>query len=80
MAKVVKELISRETVYDNSWGIDHGTWSILVHMYPDRDVPVFQVSIDADAPPEEHYKIGKELRTLREQGFLYLPAEMLYII
>ncbi len=70
MAEISKKLISRETKFDNSWGIDHGTWSVLVHMYPDRDVPVFQISIDADAPPETHYKIGKELRTLREQGVL----------
>ncbi|MGI6192132.1 MAG: 4,5-DOPA dioxygenase extradiol [Christensenellales bacterium] len=70
MAKAVKELISRDSKYDNSWGIDHGTWSVLVHMYPDRDIPVFQISIDADASPEEHYKIGRELRTLREQGVL----------
>ncbi|HOS68478.1 MAG TPA: 4,5-DOPA dioxygenase extradiol [Bacillota bacterium] len=70
IAKAAKELISRETKYDNSWGIDHGTWSVLVHMYPDRDIPVFQISIDASAPPEEHYKIGKELGALREQGVL----------
>ena len=70
IAKVSKELISKETEYDNSWGIDHGTWSVLVHMYPDRDIPVFQISIDADAPPETHYKIGKELRSLREKGVL----------
>jgi len=70
IAKVVKGLISSETEYDNSWGIDHGTWSVLVHMYPKRDVPVFQISINADAPPEAHYKIGKELSTLREQGIL----------
>lgn len=72
MAKVSKELISKETEYDNSWGIDHGTWSVLVHMYPDRDIPVFQISIDANAPPETHYKIGKELRSLREKGVLIL--------
>lgn len=70
MAKVVREMISRKTQYDNSWGIDHGTWSVLVHMYPGRDIPVFQVSVDADAPPEEHYKIGRELRALREQEVL----------
>lgn len=70
MAKVSKDMILRETEYDNSWGIDHGTWSVLVHMYPDRDIPVFQISIDADAPPEEHYKIGMELRALRKQGVL----------
>lgn len=72
MAKVSKELISKETEYDNSWGIDHGTWSVLVHMYPDRDIPVFQISIDSNAPPETHYKIGKELRSLREKGVLIL--------
>ncbi|MDD4752633.1 MAG: 4,5-DOPA dioxygenase extradiol [Desulfitobacteriaceae bacterium] len=70
IAKISKELISKETEYDNSWGIDHGTWSVLVHMYPDRDIPVFQISIDASAPPEAHYRIGKELRTLREKGVL----------
>lgn len=69
-AEISKNLISKESKYDNSWGIDHGTWSVLVHMYPDRNIPVFQISIDADAPPEEHYKIGRELRSLREQGVL----------
>lgn len=70
VAKLSKELISKETEYDNSWGIDHGTWSVLVHMYPDRKIPVFQISIDAYAPPEVHYNIGRNLRTLREQGVL----------
>ena len=70
IAKISKELISRETEYYNSWGIDHGTWSVLVHMYPDRDIPVFQISIDAQAPAETHYKIGKELKSLREKGVL----------
>jgi len=69
-AKAAKDLISRETIFDNSWGIDHGTWSVLVHMYPERDISVFQISIDADASPEEHYQIGKELGALREQGVL----------
>ncbi len=70
MANVAGEMISKETKYDNSWGIDHGTWSVLAHMYPDRDIPVFQISVDANALPEEHFKIGKELRALREQGVL----------
>jgi len=73
-AKASKELISREKIYDNSWGIDHGTWSVLVHMYPKRDIPVFQISVDADAPAEEHYKMGQELSALREQGVLILGS------
>lgn len=73
-ARVCGELISRETIYDNSWGIDHGTWSVLVHMYPERDIPVFQISIDAYASPREHYIIGQELRSLREQGVLILGS------
>ena len=74
IAKISKGLISKETEYDNSWGIDHGTWSVLVHMYPDRDIPVFQISIDAYASPEEHYRIGKELSALREMGILIFAS------
>ena len=70
LAENVKSLISKQSVFDNSWGIDHGTWSVLVHMYPERDIPVFQISIDASAPPEVHYQTGKELKSLRDQGVL----------
>ncbi len=64
------DLISKESKFDDSWGIDHGTWSVLVHMYPERDIPVFQISIDANASAEVHYKIGNELRALRDEGVL----------
>lgn len=74
VAAVAKELISRETKYDNSWGIDHGTWSVLVHMFPQGDVPVFQISIDASAPPQSHHRIGNELKTLRKEGVLLLAS------
>ncbi len=70
VASLAKDLISIDTIYDNVWGIDHGTWSVLVHMYPKRDIPVFQISVDAYAPPSVHYKIGKELMSLREKGVL----------
>ncbi len=70
IAQTAMDLISFETKFDNSWGIDHGTWSVLHHMYPDRDIPVFQISIDATAPPESHYRIGRELKSLRDQGVL----------
>lgn len=74
VAGLAKELISKETQYDNSWGIDHGSWSVLVHMYPERIIPVFQISVDGYAPPEEHYKIGRELRSLRERGALIFTS------
>lgn len=70
LANECKQNISTDSEYDNTWGIDHGTWSVLVHMYPDRDIPVFQISIDATAPPEVHYQIGQELKFLREKGVL----------
>ena len=70
LAGNVKDMISKQSVYDNTWGIDHGTWSVLTHMYPQRDIPVFQISIDAFAPPQVHYQIGRELKSLRDQGVL----------
>ncbi|WP_312813937.1 4,5-DOPA dioxygenase extradiol [Sedimentibacter sp.] len=70
LAEITKKLINKESVFDNSWGIDHGTWSVLIHMYPERDIPLFQISIDADAPPDVHYQIGRELKALRDEGVL----------
>ncbi len=69
-ANAAIELISREVTIDNSWGIDHGTWSVLKRMYPSADIPVFQLSIDIDAPAEAHYKIGQEISVLREKGVM----------
>lgn len=74
IAQTCKQLITSDTSDDNTWGIDHGTWSVLVHMYPKRDIPVFQISIDRDATMEEHYRIGKELGALREKGVLILGS------
>ncbi|MFA5699185.1 MAG: 4,5-DOPA dioxygenase extradiol [Sphaerochaeta sp.] len=73
-AEVVKSLISTKTTYDSSWGIDHGTWSVLVHMFPNKEIPLFQLSIDATAPPIVHYTIGQEIQALREQGVLIMGS------
>jgi 4,5-DOPA dioxygenase extradiol len=74
LAEFTKELISKEVIIDNRWGIDHGTWSVLHRMYPLADIPVYQMSIDISAPAEVHYKIGQEIRALRENGVMILGS------
>ncbi len=56
------------------WGLDHGTWSVLRHLYPKADVPVMQLSLHLEQPPAYHYKLGQELRKLREEGILILGS------
>jgi 4,5-DOPA dioxygenase extradiol len=70
LAHKTMSLISSEVKIDNSWGIDHGTWSVLCRMYPKADIPVFQLSVDAGASAENHIKIGRELASLRDQGVM----------
>jgi 4,5-DOPA dioxygenase extradiol len=65
---------SAKVTVDNSWGIDHGTWSVLCRMFPDGDIPLIQLSVDAHAKPETHYQIGKELSALRNEGILILGS------
>jgi 4,5-DOPA dioxygenase extradiol len=62
------------TELDESWGLDHGTWSVLCHVFPQSDIPVVQLSIDERQPPEYHYQIGKRLASLREEGILVIGS------
>lgn len=75
LARKTKELItSRNAELDSFWGLDHGTWVVLHNMYPQADIPVFQLSIDMNAPLEEHFKIGSQLQSLRDEGVLIMGS------
>lgn len=74
-AERIKEQVQRPPLHlDESWGLDHGTWSVLKHMYPLADIPVLQLSIDMSEPPAFHLALGEQLAKLREQGILILGS------
>lgn len=73
-AKLTKALIKKEVMIDRSWGLDHGTWSVLSKMYPEADIPTYQLSIDGNASAQTHYQIGREISALREMGVLILGS------
>ncbi len=73
-ANRIIELLSPEVQEDNAWGIDHGLWSVLCHMYPEADVPVVIVSIDVTTDPIEIFNIGQKLAPLRHEGAMILAS------
>jgi 4,5-DOPA dioxygenase extradiol len=73
-ARVGKLLLPLSVVLDQSWGLDHGTWSVLRHVFPEADIPVVQLSIDETRPPEFHYEVGKRLAPLRDEGVLVVGS------
>ena len=65
------EVITRA---DQEWGLDHGTWSVLRHVFPDADVPIVQLGIDIGKPPAHHYELGRKLKALREKGVMVVGS------
>ncbi len=75
LAKETQKLINSTDVHlDDKWGLDHGAWSVIRHMYPKANIPVIQLSLDYYKTPLEHYELAKELTTLREKGILIVGS------
>jgi len=75
LAMETKELLhSAHVELDHDWGLDHGTWTVVRHMYPKADIPVLQLSIDYAKGPQYHYDLAKELYALRKKGVLIIGS------
>jgi len=75
LAVEMAELIeSTEVTLDHDWGLDHGAWTILKHMFPAADIPVLQLSIDYNKSPKAHYELAGELYQLRRKGVLIMGS------
>jgi 4,5-DOPA dioxygenase extradiol len=76
LAETTQQLLSPNPsiIDDSEWGLDHGSWSVLRHMYPEATIPVVQLSIDYTKPASYHFELAKQLRPLREKGVLIVGS------
>jgi len=75
LANDIKNLIkSTEVGLDLEWGLDHGAWTVIKHMYPEANIPIIEFSLDYRRTPEQHYMLAEELKTLRKKGILIIGS------
>jgi 4,5-DOPA dioxygenase extradiol len=75
LAQSIVDLIQQPPIgLDHEWGLDHGTWTILKHIYPNADIPVLQLSIDYNQPAQFHYALAQQLSELRKRGILIIGS------
>jgi 4,5-DOPA dioxygenase extradiol len=75
---LARQLVDALTPYDvrldQEWGFDHGSWGVLIKMYPEAEIPVVQLSVDGTQPPAYHFELGRKLAALREQGVMIVAS------
>jgi len=75
LANETKSSVTKANIsFDESWGLDHGCWSVLKHLYPSAEIPIVQLSLDYKKTPQSHYELAKELSALREKGVLIIGS------
>lgn len=75
LARQTKSLITKtELVLDDKWGLDHGAWSVIKHLYPQANIPVIQMSMDYSQTPQYHYELAQQIKSLREKGVLIIGS------
>ncbi len=75
LAAETKRMVTKTNIgLDHDWGLDHGTWTVVRHMYPNADIPILQLSIDYAKPPEYHFELAQQLATLRKKGVLIIGS------
>ena len=74
LTKDVEKILGNEVKINDDWGIDHGTWTVFVHMFPEAKIPVVQLSVNANLSTNKAYKLGEKLAKLRDKGYLIVGS------